>query len=244
MTEEKRSPEENSLAVRPAYLIINFKAMFMVVLDKLVFILLAGILTGLLVYPFYIYVIRPDYVSTTKIYVLPQGTESSVSYADLEVGSQLTNDYIEIVQGRTVVEAVIEYFDLDETYEEFCKRLTVENQSDTRILTISVKDKDPVAAKTMAAYLREYAVDEIVSNMGIEGVTVIEDANLPTRPVLLPVVVSVIAGILMWVLMTVFICFYYVIIDRIVSADDIEERLGLPVLGTIMLDKKIRRRRR
>ncbi|MCD7757759.1 MAG: Wzz/FepE/Etk N-terminal domain-containing protein, partial [Clostridiales bacterium] len=124
--------ERQDLALRPTYLYINFKSLFMELLDKLPIVLLCGVLAGLFSFLLYANVIGPDYVSTTKIYVLPQSDESSITYSDLEVGQQLTNDYIEIIQGRTVVEETIGFFGLDESYESFCKRLTVENQSDTR----------------------------------------------------------------------------------------------------------------
>ncbi|MCC8076489.1 MAG: polysaccharide biosynthesis tyrosine autokinase [Clostridiales bacterium] len=228
--------ERQDLALRPTYLSINFKSLFMELLDKLPIVLLCGVLAGLVSFLLYANVIGPDYVSTTKIYVLPQSDESSITYSDLEVGQQLTNDYIEIIQGRTVVEETIGFFGLDESYEAFCKRLTVENQSDTRILSISVEDKDPITARNLVIYLRTTAISAIEDGMSVEGITVIEEANLPTDPETSSLFVAVLAAFVVCCLMVLGICIHYIVIDRIVTADDIEERLGLTVLGSILYE--------
>ncbi|MCD8051149.1 MAG: polysaccharide biosynthesis tyrosine autokinase [Clostridiales bacterium] len=230
--------ERQDLSLRPTYLSINFKSLFMELLDKLPIVLLCGILAGLFSFLLYANVIGPSYISTTKIYVLPQTDESTITYSDLEVGQQLTNDYIEIIQGRTVVEETIAFFDLDESYEQFCKRLTVENQSDTRILSISVEDKDPITARNLVIYLRTTAISAIEDGMSVEGITVIEEANLPTDPETSSLFIAVLAAFVVCCLMVLGICIHYIVIDRIVTADDIEQRLGLTVLGSILYENQ------
>lgn len=217
---------------------INFKAVFMEILDKLVIILLCGIIIGTATYFLYTKVILPDYVSTTSMYILPQSSSSTVSYAELEAGAQLTTDYMEIVKGRTVIEETIKHFSLDETYEEFCKKCQVENPVNTRILNISVKDKDPAKAREMAIYMRDKSVKAIEEGMNIQGVTVIEDANLPQKPEHNPFVISAVFGIIAAFIVIIIVIIRYLAIDRIVTADDIEKRLNLTVLGTIAYENR------
>ena len=58
---------------------IDFKALFMELLDKILIILFAGIFCGLLTYLACSTVIPLDYESTTKIYIMRQETAGQSS---------------------------------------------------------------------------------------------------------------------------------------------------------------------
>ena len=62
------------------------------------------------------------YTSTTSMYVLSR-TEgnASVTYNDLQTSTQLTQDYMELVSSRPVLEQVIAVLNLDMTTEELEK---------------------------------------------------------------------------------------------------------------------------
>ena len=129
---------------------IDFRALFMELLDKILIIMLCSIFCGLLTYLACSVIIPLDYKSTTKIYIMPQDAEGQTAYIDLEAGSLLTTDYIELIQGRDVVEEVISHYNLNLTYEKFLHKITINNPVDTRIIEISVKDKDPYRADLFA----------------------------------------------------------------------------------------------
>lgn len=85
------------------------------------------------------------------MYVLSkQDSSNTVTSGDLQASSLLTKDYAELIQSRQVVETVIAQLNLDLTYEQFLKKLTVTTQNDTRILSITVKDEDPYMASQIA----------------------------------------------------------------------------------------------
>lgn len=217
---------------------IDFKALFMELLDKSLIIILCGLFCGLLTYLACSTIIPLNYESTTKIYIMPQETEGQSAYVDLEVGSLLTTDYIELVQGRDVIEPVISHYNLDITYESFLNKVTVNNPTDTRIIEISVKDTDPYLARNLAIYLRDIATTAIETQMGIEGVTVWEEANLPLEPNITPAIYAVIFACLTIFVSALIVIIRYLVIDKIVSADDVENRLNLVVLGTISYEGK------
>ena len=60
--------------------------------------LAAGLITGLLTH----YGIEPKYSSTSKLYILSSST-SITSLADVQIGTSLTKDYVQLVQSRQVV---------------------------------------------------------------------------------------------------------------------------------------------
>ena len=66
----------------------------------------------------------PLYTSETKIYVLSrQDQQGNVTYSDLQIGSQLTKDYMELVKTKPVLSQVITETGLNETTEELAKRI-------------------------------------------------------------------------------------------------------------------------
>ena len=116
-------------------------------------ILAAGVIVGLVAGLVTHYGIEEKYSSTSKLYILSTST-SITSLADIQVGTSLTKDYIELVQSRPVVEEVIQNLNLNRTYEEVLKQMTFSNPNDTRILVMTAEDPDPVLAKDIVDEFR------------------------------------------------------------------------------------------
>ena len=68
------------------------------------------------------------------MYVLSKET-TLTSLADLQIGSQLTQDYKVMITSRPVLQQVITDLNLEYDYEEFKEELIIENPKDTRIFT-------------------------------------------------------------------------------------------------------------
>lgn len=83
---------------------------------------------------------------------------SITSLADIQTGTSLTNDYMVIVEGRPVLEQVIENLGLDETYSSLKKKVTLNNPSNSRILEITVRDANPSMAKKVADEIARVSV--------------------------------------------------------------------------------------
>lgn len=230
----EQNENTSKLAVQTKEYLIDFRSLFMEFLDKLVIILLTVMIAFLGTYLLLNTVIPLKYVSTTKIYIMPESNSEAVSYSDLEAGSQLTTDYFEFFKGREVVEQTIEFFQLDCTYEKFCDHwIVLENPADTRILSISIRNKDPFLARNVAIYLRDTAIASIEDGMGVEDVTIWEDANLPTEYPYSPILIAATIGILVFVIFSGIVIVRYLLVDKIVAADDVEKRLNMTVLGSI-----------
>ena len=115
---------------------------------KLWLILLAAVIGGGIAGAFSKFVLTPQYTSTAMMYILSQET-TLTSLADLQIGSQLTKDYEVIVRSRPILEDVIQNLGLNMSHQDLEKKISINNPTDTRILSISVTDPDPVMAKTI-----------------------------------------------------------------------------------------------
>ena len=158
---------------------IDLGEVFHLLLSKLGVIVLSGIVFCLEAVMGTMLLITPKYESTTKIVVLSKQDSSTLTNQDIQTSTSLTKDYAELIQSRQVVETVIAQLNLDLTYEQFLKKLTVTTQNDTRILSITVKDEDPYMASQIADAIRVAAADHIQNVMSTEAVNVVDEANIP-----------------------------------------------------------------
>lgn len=214
---------------------IDLSELFMALWSKAHIILLAGIVMALLAFVGTKLLITPMYTSETKMYVLSkQDNSASVTYSDLQTGSQLTKDYMELVKTRPVLEQVISGLKLKEEPEELAKRITVNTATETRIMSILVEDKDPTQAKKIANALREAVGVQITAIMDADSVNTVEEASLPLQPSSPSTMKNTAIGGILGILIAVgVIVLIFVLDDTIKTPEDVEYYLGLNVLSSL-----------
>lgn len=201
-------------------------------------ILGVGILVALAAFLVSNYLITPTYESTTKIYILNKNENTAVTYSDVQLGSQLTKDYRELIGSRYVLEEVIRSLGLALEYKEMQKKVSVSTQEDTRVISITVKDHDPATAMTIADSIREVAGRHIEEVMDIDAVNMVEAANFPMEkasPSCLRW--TLFGGILGCLAVSVAVLARYLLDDTIKSSEDIEKYLELSTLALIPMRK-------
>ena len=226
---------------------IDLREVFLILLGKLWLIILVGIFTAAIAFGFSQFVMEPVYESTTQIYILNKQENNTVTYSDVQLGTQLTKDYAELIESRYVLEAVIEELQLtaidpEMDYEAMLKKITVTTPTDTRILAITVSDTDPVLAMDIANSIREAAAVHIKNVMDIEAVNVVDTANLPTEKASPSVFKwTVIGGFIGMFLVMAIVLVWYLLDDTIKTIDDVEKYLGLSTLALIPLETREKR---
>lgn len=196
-------------------------------------IVLSAAVVGAIAMIYAMFFITPMYKSTTRIFVLNQSSES-LTVSDLNLGTQLSNDYKELIRSRDVVETVIEEFELNTTYESFVKRISVSSPNNTRIIDISLVDPNPLMAKELVDRLREVAAVNIKEIMAVDAVNLVDEGNVPLNPYEPSVKKYALIGVLAGGFLAVaVILVLYLLDDTIKSSEDIEKYLKLSTLGTI-----------
>ena len=177
--------------------------------------------------------IAPHYQSTSMVYVLSKET-TLASLADLQIGSQLTKDYSVIIKSRPVLQEVIDKQNLDLTTDELGEMITIDNPKDTRILSITVEDIEPMRAKAIVDEVTKSASNYIGDIMEMVPPKVIEDGVVAVKPSSPSVKKNAaVGGLGLAVLVCGLICLKTVLDDTIKSEEDIEKSLGLSVLAVI-----------
>lgn len=213
---------------------IDLLELINVLLGRLWIILNAGLFTALVCFAVSKFVLTPYYESTTKIYILNKTDNTSVTYSDVQMGTQLTKDYAELINSRYVLEEVIQKLSMNEDYKSLLKKVSVSTPTDTRIVSITVEDTDPVQAMNTANCIREVAGEHIQNVMDIEAVNVVETANMPTEKAGPSVMKwTLIGGAVGVFLLCVIILVQYLLDDTIKSSEDVERYLDLSTLALI-----------
>ncbi len=215
------------------------------ILSKIGYVILATVLCAAISFIITYWFITPQYTSTAKIYVLNRQSDESVTSSDITSSTYLTEDYIEMIQSRTVIESVIDDLDLDFTYDELLGVVTVSAQSDTRVIAISVKDPDPETAREITDAICMASVNHIKDIMELESVNIVDEANTPTeksspsltKNILIAALIGLVASL--GVLIVIFI-----LDDKVKTSEDVERYLGISVLGTMPLDESLVREKK
>lgn len=224
--------------VRDEEIEIDLKELFFELLGHWKMIMLSAILVGAIAFAISKYMITPQYESTSQLYVLTKST-SITSLADIQTGTSLTNDYMVVVKGRTVLEQVIKNLKLDENYKELLGKITLNNPANSRILEISVKDPSASRAKKIADEMANVSASFIAEKMDQDPPTTIQKGYADGKPVSPTIrkntLIGAAAGLFIAVVLVVIA---YMLNDTINTVDDIEQKLGIHLLGTLPMEDK------
>ena len=203
-------------------------------------ILLTAILTTGLAFAYSAFLVTPQYDSTTRLYVVTQSSDNGagITNQDLQAGSFLVKDYKEIILSQDVLKNVTTTLGITDDIKE---KITVNIPVDTRILSISVRDSDPNQAATIANTLRDEAAKKIIEVTKVSDVTTLE-AALPAEKPSTPqtkrnLVLGFVAGAF---LATALVLVLEVLGDRVKRPQDIEEGLGMTLLGVVPHAEKLK----
>lgn len=214
---------------------IDLQDLFGLLLHRLWIICLAAIVAGAAGFMVSFFFVTPQYESTTSIYISAnKQNESTMTYSDAQLATQLTKDYEELIVGRYVLERVISMYGLDESCESLKSRVQITNTSGTRIINITVKDPNPQNAQIIADSIRDIASEHIKTVTDVEAVNVADEANLPGRPSEPSVPKWMLIGAFIGAVLAMgIIILKYLLDDTIKSAEDVEKYLELSTLALI-----------
>ncbi|MDU6723864.1 MAG: capsular polysaccharide biosynthesis protein CpsC [Streptococcus mitis] len=220
---------------------IDVLQLFRALWKRKLVILLVAIITSSVAFAYSTFVIKPEFTSTTRIYVVNrnQGEKSGLTNQDLQAGSYLVKDYREIILSQDVLEKVVSDLKLDLTPKGLANKIKVTVPVDTRIVSISVNDRVPEEASRIANSLREVAAQKIISITRVSDVTTLEEARPAISPSSPNIRRNTVIGAGLGAgLVIVVVLLIELFDDRVKRPEDIEDVMEIPLLGIIPnLDK-------
>ena len=222
---------------------IDVVQMLKVLWKRKLIIALAAIISGGIAFGYSSFVIKPEFTSTTRIYVVNrnQGDKPGLTNQDLQAGSYLVKDYREIILSQDVLEKVVADQKLNIDAKTLARKVQVTVPADTRIVSISVRDGLPEEASRIANALREVASQKIIAVTRVSDVTTLEEARPAQSPSSPNIRRNTILGFGAGAgLVIVVVLIIELLDDRVKRPEDIEEVMHLSLLGVIPNLEKIK----
>lgn len=181
-----------------------------------------------------IFLLKPTYTATTRIYVVNQASENNITSQDLQAGTYLVNDYKEIIKSVEVLSDVLVEEKSDLSTAELSNMVSVSIPTDTRLIAISVEDQDPKEAAKLANSIRKLSSEKIKNVTKVQDVTTLEEAEVPDKPSSPNIKRNAVLGALVGAFLAVVgVLLGEVLDDRVRRAEDVEDILGLTLLGIV-----------
>lgn len=219
---------------------INLIDLFYYLLKRLWIVLLVTVCFAATAFVCCQFFITPQYTASARVYVLNRSSEDSLAYSDLQSSDKLTSDFEVLITGRNITSLVIENLHLDMSHSELVSKISVSSPNDTRVLQISVTDKEPQQAANITNKILEVAGEQIVPIMGIDALNVVYEASVPTVPSSPNTKQDVLlAAALGFLLSAIVLVIRFALDDTIRTEEDVSKYLGLSTMGTIPKDAKI-----
>ena len=210
--------------------------LFKILWKRKILIALVAIVAGALAFAYSAFIVKPEFTSTTRIYVVNrnQGDKPGLTNQDLQAGSYLVKDYREIILSQDVLEKVTSNLKLDLSPKDLASKVKVNVPVDTRIVSISVNDRVPEEASRIANSLREVAAEKIISITRVSDVTTLEEARPATAPSSPNIRRNTIIGLLGGTVFTVIVVLIVELVDtRVKRPEDIEDVMQIALLGVV-----------
>lgn len=209
-----------------------FRRAYIIIITALVF------LVGGLTYT--VFLKEPLYKSDVNVILVSKNSQSTSLQSEIAANQKLAATYRELVTSRSVLNEVIEDLNLTYTVSQLQKMITVQNVNETEIIKITVSSSKPKEAKEIANIIAVKFQDEVKDIYNLENVSIIDKAVLAKEPYNINVVKESIIYIALGVVLScgvIFVIYYFD--NTIKSIDQVEKRLGIPVIGTVpMVGKK------
>ncbi|MBO5398295.1 MAG: polysaccharide biosynthesis tyrosine autokinase [Clostridia bacterium] len=225
---------------------INLKRVAKLAWAKKIYIVLIMIISMVAGY-FYSYkYVVPEYQSKTTLLLakisdeLNENTVKQSDIADFSMTSTLLQPYISLIESNKVLKEVINNLSLDMTEEELGKMLTVAEEN-SAMLSITISNEDAELAEKIATEVTNVFVEQAKEIFNIANVNIIDTAEVASEPYNINHLKDLVLFAMFGVFLSSVLVFIFYISDTTVKEEeDIENEIGLPVLGSIpVFDKKL-----
>lgn len=226
MNQENQLTEQNSEETE-----IDLLEIFYLLRAKLVWLILAFVIGGVIAGSITHFLITPKYTATAKMYMISASSGSVLDLSDFNIGTSLSQDYTELIKIRPVFNEVIDNLNLDMEYEDLLKKVSISVVGDSRLLAVSVEDNDPKLAQSMVNELVDTAVTYIPKVMNASEnaqPTIAEYAVVPDEPSSPNPAKNIILGAVVAMLLVAVIFVVRMLMDdSLNTAEDVEKEFGI-----------------
>lgn len=186
-----------------------------------------------------LFIQKPMYKSDTTVILSGTEQSSSITSSDITLNKNLVSTYAEIVKSRRVLSQVIDELNLDLTCEELSNKISVSSVNNTEIIKISVVDTEPSKAKNIANVTAYHFTNEVLELYNMNNVDILDEALEETKPYNINVPKQIIIYFMLGLVLGLGVLFIIYYFDRsIKSVEQVEQKIKLPILGSVQENSK------
>ena len=211
---------------------IDIKEMLDYFKSKISIIILITVVVGIIGCVYGLFIQVPVYKSSAKIVLISDSSEMTNN--EISLNKNLVGTYTEIIKSKRVLNQVIDNLVLDYSYSKLYGNVEVSSVTNTEVIVITVTDTDKTLAKHITNEIATVFEKEIPELYNISNVNILDTAEEASSPANISVAKQSILFIMVGLVLglgLVFVLYYF---DRTVkTTEQVETKIGLPVLGTV-----------
>ena len=204
----------------------------------LIILILVGGLSG---YYLSSHFVAPMYEASVMLVVNTRDEQVTVITSDqINSARQLVNTYAVILTNDSLLEELIEHFELDSDIPKLKNRISAEAVNQTQVMRMIVRDRSPDMALQLLEFIMERAPGLLIETVKAGSVEIVSPPRANYDPVSPNIYRYTAVGALAGVFATLaFVFIKKALINTIVSDDDVNKYLDLPVLGVVPKIKQL-----
>lgn len=213
---------------------IDLTELFDYFLKRALYIVIAVVVCLVLGLTYTLFLKEPKYKSDVNVIIVNKELQATSLQSDLAANQKLAATYRELVESRRILNQVIDNLKLNYTIGELQDMISVENVNETEIIKITVSSVDAKEAKKIANETAEIFQDEVKDIYNLENVSIVDNAVLAKAPYNINILKESVIYIALGMVLScgvIFVIYYFD--NTIKSIDQVEKRLGVPVIGTV-----------
>jgi len=218
---------------------MDLKERFLVLRKRVSLIILITLVSTITSAVFSYFVIVPKYKTEISVIIGKNELQENNGGNNLEnvmVYQTLVKTYAKLTTSRTVLEDVIKKLKLKAISEsELQNMIVVTTDEDTQFLTIAVTSKEPKEAMDIANQAAKSLKEVGVKVNKVDIVKLLEEAQLPTKPISPKPVQNIAIAFLIGILVSCGVAFLLDYLDSTIKSKEDVEAVGLTVIGAIPL---------
>ena len=230
---------------------LDLKELISMFLERKLLIILIVIVFALVGAIYTLRFITPIYKSTTSV-ILTQtvnksssSEEAAITQSDLQLNSNLVDDYKKIASSKTTTKRVIENLGLDLSVEDVATNTVISTSSENEVIEITVSNVSPELACAIANETANVLIERAIEYYKVDNANILDEAEVALKPsnvnLFKNIVIFAFVG---GVLVSGYILLVNMLDTTIKTDTDIMRITNLPVLASIVLNEDTQKKKK
>ena len=208
----------------------DLRGIFKIIRKRLGLILFSALIVTILGSIYTFFIASPVYTASTQLVVKLPNSDNSAAYAGQVTGNiQMANTINQVIVSPVILDKVQSNLKLSD--DSFQKQVTAANQTNSQVITLTVKYSNPYIAQKIADETAKIFSSDAAKLLNVTNVNILSKAKAQTTPISpkpkLYLAISVIAGLVLGLA----IALLKELFDNKINKEEDIEALGLTVLG-------------